>query len=326
MWERLRPWVPLFKLVLFIAILVGVGLLFARILQSEELQSADRSRTPGQILWDQTRQADVVLLTLAGVLYLAGLFCFCAFWVRLLAQMNQPLPVLTAARIFYISHLGKYAPLGKGWALLMRVTLSANSGVRVGTAAVSGAYETLTMMAGGALIASVVMLVQAQQDRGMLLRALLLLAVVVPPIIPRVFNFIVRKLAGRFQSDPTWWPRLGFSTLLGGLLLVAVGWTVMGGSLALTMKALLPSVVTIDLNLWMRCTSYVAVSWVAGFIATTPGGLGVRELLLQQMLAGQLGPMAVVVVVVLRLLWTAAELVAAGLIYWVPPTRIQEEQ
>jgi uncharacterized membrane protein YbhN (UPF0104 family) len=81
----------------------------------------------------------------------------------------------------------------------------------------------------------------------------------------------------------------------------------------------------IDLDLWMRCTSYVAVSWVAGFIATTPGGLGVRDLLLQQMLAGELGPLAVVVVVVLRLLWTAAELVAAGLIYWVPPTRITEE-
>lgn len=316
---------PIFKLIFFIAILVGVGLLFVRILQSDELQSADRSRTPAQILWDQTSRADVGLLTLGGVLYIAGLFFFCLFWVLLLARMNQPLPVLTAARIFYISHLGKYAPLGKGWALLLRVTLSANSGVRIGTAALSGAYETLTMMAGGALIASIVMLAHARQDRTMLLRALILLAIVVPPIIPRVFNLIVRKLAGRFQTDPAWWPRLRFSTLLSGLLLVGVGWTILGGSLALTMKALVPGAVVVDLDLWMRCTSYVAVSWVAGFIATTPGGLGVRELLLQQMLAAQLGPMAVVVVVVLRLLWTAAELVVAGLIYWVPPTRIIEE-
>ena len=46
-------------------------------------------------------------------------------------------------RIYYISHLGKYAPLGKGWALLLRVAQCVTAGVRAGTGSLNdGAAET----------------------------------------------------------------------------------------------------------------------------------------------------------------------------------------
>jgi hypothetical protein len=44
----------------------------------------------------------------------------------------------------------------------------------------------------------------------------------------------------------------------------------------------------------------------------------VRDFLLQQMLAPRLGPQAVLVVLVLRVLWTIAELSIAGVMYLVP--------
>ncbi len=69
----------------------------------------------------------------------------------------------------------------------------------------------------------------------------------------------------------------------------------------------------------VRSTTVLAVAQVAGFVASTPGGLGVRELLLQQMLAPYTGDReAVVLAVLLRLLWTVAELVMAAVVWWLP--------
>ena len=70
----------------------------------------------------------------------------------------------------------------------------------------------------------------------------------------------------------------------------------------------------------LDCTAIAALSYVAGFVAQTPGGLGVRELILQQFLVPRLGgeAPAVVAVLLLRLLWTTGELVAAGVLFWLP--------
>jgi uncharacterized membrane protein YbhN (UPF0104 family) len=82
--------------------------------------------------------------------------------------------------------------------------------------------------------------------------------------------------------------------------------------------------------LWGRCTAYVGLAYVAGFLAiVTPGGLGVREVLLQSALAHELSaglgddaaPLAVLIVLVLRLLWTVMEVMMAAVMYGLPVTR-----
>jgi uncharacterized membrane protein YbhN (UPF0104 family) len=75
----------------------------------------------------------------------------------------------------------------------------------------------------------------------------------------------------------------------------------------------------------LRCSGYIALSYVAGFLAFfTPGGLGVRELLLHQLLAGELTAavgkeqgeaLALGVAFVLRLLWLSAEVIMASAFY-----------
>jgi uncharacterized membrane protein YbhN (UPF0104 family) len=318
MLDRLRPWFPLLKAILTLAIVVGVVVLFVRILQSEELQAADRTRSPGQILWDQLCAARPGALVVGGLLYIGGLAFSLAFWVVTLYRVREPLPWWLAARAYYLSHLGKYAPIGKGWALLMRATQSATAGIRAGTAALTGAYEVFTTMAAGALLAAIVLILQAGEDRSLMWRALALLTLAGVPILPGVFQPVVRRVAARFQADASCYQRLGLGTLLAGLALTAVGWGLLGASLAATLQALAPEPGSFTLRHWASCTAFVSISNVAGFIASTPGGLGVREIVLQQLLAPQLGAQAVVVVVMLRLLWTVAELTIAGVLWWLP--------
>ena len=79
-----------------------------------------------------------------------------------------------------------------------------------------------------------------------------------------------------------------------------------------------------DFSIWLfvRCTAYICLAYVAGFLfLPSPGGMGVRELILQQLLLLETdmgASLAVVVVLLLRLLWTAAELLTAAVVYWLP--------
>jgi uncharacterized membrane protein YbhN (UPF0104 family) len=316
--ERWRPWLAWGKALLALLIVVGVVWFFVRVLQSPELQQADQSRTPWEILRDEIAAARPGPLVLSGALYLAGLGFWAAFWILLLHWVKDPLPLSVAIRSYYIAHLGKYAPLGKGWALLLRVALAVQGGIRTTTAAVTSAYETLTSMASGALLAAILLLLELGGDRGLLWPALLLLALAGVPILPGVFNFLVDRVSARFRTQGQPPPRLGTGTLLVGLVLSGLGWVLLGASLAATLWALDPALVDDPVRVGLRCAAFVSVSYVAGFLASTPGGLGVRELVLQQLLAPTLGVRAVVVVILLRILWTVAELVAASVVVWLP--------
>jgi glycosyltransferase 2 family protein len=75
-------------------------------------------------------------------------------------------------------------------------------------------------------------------------------------------------------------------------------------------------------------TAAVALATVAGFVvAVMPGGLGVREGVLMSALAPALGPArSVVAALLLRLVWVAAELIAAAvLVPMLRPARADSE-
>ena len=319
--ETLRAWWPVLKAVLIIAVLVGVGWFFVSVLRNEALRRPDDLRSPAQILWDEARSARPAGLLVCALLYLLGLAFSGAFWLLLMHRAKEPLPAPVGFRIYYIAHLGKYAPLGKGWALLLRTSLSAGAGVRPGIAALTATYETLTTMASGVLLACVLLAARPGADAGLLWRCLGLLVLAGVPILPGVFNRIVARLSARFGAAGTM-PRLGTGTLLTGLAMTACGWAVLGASAMALVNAVLPEPQAWDVALWLQCTAAVAISWVAGFVIATPGGLGVREFLLQQFLAAPLGARAVVVALLLRVLWTVAELVAAAVLYFIPTPQL----
>jgi len=237
-------------------------------------------------------------------------------------------------RAYFIGHLGKYVP-GKAWSLLMRTGMLADAGIRPGVAALTATYETLTTMAAGALVAAVLLACLAL-EASTTWWALALLALAGLPILPPVFNRLMKmvaalagKAARKFGTDaeiaPL--PHVRTTTLLAGLALTAAGWLLLGLSLWMVVQALVPEPQPWDWETWGRCTAAGALAYVAGFVAVVvPGGLGVREALLAEALtleltpsvgSDQAVPLAVAVVLVLRLLWTAAEVIMAGIVYLV---------
>jgi uncharacterized membrane protein YbhN (UPF0104 family) len=313
---------PLLKTLFTLFVLAWVVWFFAHILTSDELRKTDPTRSPGQILWDQARAARSGDLALAMVLYLSGMAFSGLFWVGLVRTAGGPLSAGTGLRAYYISHLGKYTP-GMGLPTVMRMTMAAAAGVRPGTAALTAAYETLTTMAAGALVAAVLIGWKATVDPTMVWKALGLLALAGVPILPGVFNALVRRLSGRFTAGQPL-PRLPAVALPIGLALTACGWAFLGASLFAVVRALQASPAPWSVYECLDCTAIAARSYVAGFVGQTPGGLGVREVILQQFLVPRIGgeAPAVVAVLLLRVLWTGAELAAAGVLFWLPVRKI----
>jgi uncharacterized membrane protein YbhN (UPF0104 family) len=309
-WKR-RGW-PVLKGLVALVILVAVGRQFYLDLRRPEL--TELSLRPG---W----------LAVSGALYLLAQSFSAGFWLHLLRVFGERPRARTAFRAYYVSQFGKYVP-GKAWALLLRGSLVRGPDVRFGVAILATFYEVLTTMAAGALVAAVVFVVDPPEVPGMawppLLTGLALLALCGVPLLPGVFNRVVGRLARRFASvDSLRVPQLRFGTLLVGLGLTAVGWGLLGLSLWATLKAVLPEPTPLDVATWLRCAGTIGLAYVAGFLAVfMPSGVGVREYFLLNLLrfAGPEGLVAAAVLL-LRLAWTAAEVLLGTVLLGLRPPR-----
>lgn len=291
--------------VIAVVIIGAVSWHFARLLRRPEL-------------WDNPPplHPEWLVATVGG--YVAALCLWGAFWWRLLGATKETVAWTTAARAYFLSQLGKYIP-GKALAIVLRVWIVRRAGVRPAVAAVTAVYETLTAMTSGCLLAIIlipIVTALSAQHQWTLLGLLLLAGL---PIFPGIFNRLAHRAAHPFlapHSSPL--PTLSLRQLVSGLAQTCLGWLVLGMSLKATLHSLghegLP---------WLTCTAYVAFAYVAGFLTLpAPGGLGVREALLQQLLAASLADsmgrpqgdgFAAVVALSLRLWWTIAEVTLAGL-------------
>src|SRR5581483_9474554 len=264
---------------------------------------------------------------------------------------GQRPPAGAVLRAYYVSLLGKYVP-GQALALLLRGLLARESGVRFGVALLTAFYEILTTMAAGAGLAALLLAWQTPSLEGALdwraaravfagrpdealargpgvlfVLAALLAVVLSVPLVPKVFNRLAQRLLRSSpQDDSGTAPRLGPGTLAEGLLLTAGGWMLLGASFWVVTAAVVPHGPEWSLTAWGRYTAYAALAYVASFvILVVPGGLGVREFLLSLFLVPEVGRLlssgeaaaraeTVVIVLVLRLVWTAAEVVMAGVV------------
>jgi hypothetical protein len=316
-----RYW-PALRVVLVLAILGSVGWQLARDLAKLDL--GELSLRPGWLVG-------------CGLLYLAGLGLSACFWFMLLGVFGQHPAPLATGRAYFLGHLGKYLP-GKAWALLLRGTLVRGSEVRLGAAIITAFYEVLTTMAAGALAAATLFAcfppTGLTLDWDPVLIGGLLVVLVGVPLLPGVFNRLVGRLAVRFQSvDGLRLPRLRVGTLLVGLGMTACGWALLGMSLWTLLQALQPASLPLTGANWARCTAMVGLAYVAGFLAVfMPGGMGVREFLLQRLLAPELAAqevpspegVAAVAVLLLRLVWTLAELGLAAIVYCLPGPNLKQ--
>ena len=142
-----------------------------------------------------------------------------------------------------------------------------------------------------------------------------------------LFNRLIRRI-NRFAAFAAEAPRLRLIHLFMGLLVTSGTWLTFGLSGWSMLCGLLPEPPPFELNAACRIAAYIALAYVAGFfILVVPSGLGVREYFLLLCLtpelsrflpAGEAAAVAAVLVLMLRLVWTIADLVMTALVYWLP--------
>jgi uncharacterized membrane protein YbhN (UPF0104 family) len=289
--------------------------------------------------WSDIRQHDVALqvqpgwLVTAGALYLAGLSCSGWFYGRVVQASATPIGMAPAIRAYLISHLGKYVP-GKAMVVVMRAGLSVPYGARAATAAIATFYETLVMMAAGGLVAALGFAVAGPSPpvetslpgwgklalpiyhvAGLLSFALSLafLVIVLPPLFRRLSLLFSMPFP---KVGPEALPVLTSGLLARGLCWSTAAWILLGCSQLAVARALASTSHGPDSALLPVVTASVALATVAGFVvAVLPGGLGVREGVLMVALGPSLGQdEAVVAALALRLVWVAAEALAAAVL------------
>jgi len=272
-------------------------------------------------------------LVVAGVLYLLGLLPAGLFWHRVLRVLGQDARLGETLRAYYIGHLGKYVP-GKAMVVVIRAGLIRSHRVDTAVAVVSVFLETLTMMAVGGFIAAAVLAARFADQALLLALALGLMAAAGLPTLPPVFRRLVR-LVGVGKSDPTTSQKLhelSYGTLLLGWVAMAVGWVILGLSLWAVLRAMgIPNLE--PFAELARYTASASLAIVAGFLSGVPGGAGVRELILTELMVpyiDQVAPQvaadvaALASAVALRLVWLLSELAISGALYVAGLSRSKE--
>jgi uncharacterized membrane protein YbhN (UPF0104 family) len=258
-------------------------------------------------------------LVLSGLLYLAGLAPSGWFWHRLLCELGASPTLGQTLRSYYIGHLGKYVP-GKAMVIVLRAGLLRGQKVDAVLASATIFLETLTSMAVGALLAAAVIAVWFRENWPLVLAALAMAAVTGLPVWPPLFRRLAQLLR-LGKSNPELIERLArinYRTLLAGWLAIAAGWFLIGLSLWAARRAIgLES--TDFLPDGARYTAAVSLATVAGFLSFIPGGFGVRDAVLMEVLAlgfaQDAAATALVSAVLLRLVWLVAELAISGILY-----------
>jgi glycosyltransferase 2 family protein len=317
-WLRRWGW-PALKALLGLTILVVIGRQFYRDLQGLDL--SELTLRPG---W----------MVACGALYVLALGCSAYFWHRLLLACGQRPPLLQSLKAYYVGLLGKYLP-GKAWALFMRGALVKGPESGLGVAIVTAFYEVFTTMASGALVAAVVFALQpfvADDVPVLAVNPALVGAVIFlmlgVPLLPAVFNRLVRRLSRRFQNVEAFrLPPLRIGTLLLGLAIMACAWVFFGLSLWSAVRSLVELPYPLTPPVLARYAAIMGLAYAGGFlIVVVPSGMGVREMIIMTYLVPELGSegasrdirIALLAALVLRLVWTAAEVIVAGFLYLVP--------
>lgn len=308
------------KVVFPLVIIAGVGWHFFGILSRRELTETHFDIHLGWLL-------------LSALLYLGAQSIWATFFVTALHSQSVSVPTGAALRAYFISQLGKYVP-GKAWVVFMRVRSLQGYGIHRGAVVMAGFYETLTAMGAGALVALILLPWLGDTGETIWGWEWLFVVVLLLPMTIGISQRVVGKWSNRrakkraevegVAHQPIE-SRFRLLLLVRGTIRDSIGWALLGVSLWACVRGLTPWDEALTIELFLRFTGVVAVAYVAGFAALLlPGGVGVRELLIQTMIAAELtlilGPnqaaaLAVVVALILRLVWTLAEMLLIGGLY-----------
>lgn len=297
---------------LLIAVLVTWGIARSVLKAKDELAGREFDWTEVGWSW----------FLLAAVAYGLSMLPMAWFWRRLLITMGQSAGAYETFRAYTIGHLGKYVP-GKVMVIVLRTGLIRSQHVDGVIAAVTIFIETLTMMATGAFLAAVTLTVWYQDQRWLQALAIVLMLATLFVTTPPILKIVIRKLKSHEPAE-TLEPILssiGWRSIGTGWLASCFTWTLITISLWATLRGL-PDVGNLQFGIasFAQLLSSVTLAVVAGFLSLIPGGIGVREWVLDQTMVPTFGPAtAIISAVVLRLIWLLTELLLSFILYIFSP-------
>lgn len=304
-------------------------------------------------LWQDESWANLPIhyggLVAAGLVYLIGWLPSVWFWRKMMASLGAHVGFADAARAYYCGHLGKYVP-GKAIVLVIRAALLKDRGVRPSIAALTATYETLLMMGAGLAVAIAMIpwmgiptalpalqkIVDPNQSGAAFVFPITVVVgcLLAIPIISWLLSRISRimipaemKEQGSAGSVST--GSISMGQIAQGLAAFVVGWALLGLSLGLTIHSLGSE--PIAWENWPLWTGAAAAATVLGFVMVfVPGGIGVREGVLMELLQSQSSigqSQAVAAAIILRMVWLVAEIgISVGLYYGVGRTNCDTEE
>lgn len=308
---RRWPVGTILKTLFALAVVVGVGSYFAKILLDPKLNAESFT-----LRWEW--------LFFAGLLYLTAHTIWGTFWWQLLRSQGANVRWRQGVGAYFISQLGKYVP-GKIWVIVMRVSLlGGNIPRRV--VIVTGIYETLTSMAAGSTLGAALFPYLTGGQSVLQGGTLALGGIAAVPFLAALVNNLAARLAKkRHDPDAPSIPAPPLWLLALGLLQASVGWCLLAVSLRCVLMGVVPRPPDWTSSCFVQDLAVTTIMYVAGFVVIfAPGGVGPRELILQQALVPVLrstsgdaaGGLAAIVAIVIRVVWTVAELLMIGLLGW----------
>ena len=254
----------------------------------------------------------------SGALVLATYLLLIESWRTMLRVWASSLPFGAAARIWFVSNLGKYVP-GKVWQIAAMGAMAQRAGVPAVAAIGSSLVVNLVNIIAGAAIIAVTagdrIAIAVGVDSATPIistRAVVTIVAIIgvaalaiaPTMIPRLAT-----LAGRVTGRALPIPTVPSRAIWIAAATTATSWVLYGVAFAFFAKGVSPAATG-------NASSYIAVytgSYLAGYLALfAPGGVGVREaVLVLAMPRFQLAPAAdaAVIAVASRLWLTVLEIV-----------------
>jgi uncharacterized membrane protein YbhN (UPF0104 family) len=272
--------------------------------------------------WDEVSETishlSPAALVVSLVLALVGLFASSMTFQRLLAELGSKVRRRVAARIYLVGQLGKYVP-GSLWAFVIQMELARRAGVPRRRCVAAALAAIGVNMVIGLAIGLLAIAPVAEDWKTWLVVVLVPIGIVAiaPPVLTWEVNLLLRLLrTSRLERAITW----------NGVL-VASGWSAVSWiAYGLSLWAIVVSGFEASAEGLALCLGGVPLAMTAGFlVVVAPSGIGVRE----AALVAALSPImpsgtALAFALVLRVVFTVADLLAAGLALVFPAAQGEE--
>ncbi|HNQ22901.1 MAG TPA: lysylphosphatidylglycerol synthase domain-containing protein [Phycisphaerae bacterium] len=260
-------------------------------------------------------------LLLAAGMFLGGAALYGLFWHRVLSDSGVEVTRRTALRAYFAGSVGKYVP-GKAWVVVFRASLLGRTAGEPLLLGMTSVYETMAQMAVGAAFGFVCLLGAPAGPWQWRVAAGAVAVGLAALLYPAVFSRLARLLTLPFRARRgNCIPRVRARTLGMGLVLIGGGWMLWGASMVAVLHGIGVEVTSATACLWAAAAAALATT--GGFLVPfMPSGIAIRELIIIELLSPGFGvASAVVASLLLRVIWTLAEVGSAGVLYVLGPRR-----